>query len=87
MDNLMHISHLLATDAQFREAYTVNPAETLAQRGLTLTDIERKALKRIKALLGTAGWENPQPNIDIPDREWFLSQPRKMPPNALPEIS
>ena len=87
MDNLMHISHLLATDAQFRRAYTHDPTEALAQRGIALTDIERKALKRIKALLGTAGPEDPQPSIDIPDREWFLSQPLKMPPNALPEIS
>ncbi len=86
MDNLMHVSHLLATDVQFRKACTANPAEAMAQRGITLTDVEHKALERVQALLGTAGPENPQPDIDIPDREWFLSQSLTMPPNALPEV-
>ena len=55
MDSLMRSAHLLATDPLFRVAYGTDPESTLAERGLTLTLPEFRALRRVWASISDRG--------------------------------
>jgi len=71
MSDLMCSARLLATDSIFRAACQTDLGSALAQQGLGLSEIERKALRRVRALIDQMDDGEPHA-IVLPERGWFM---------------
>lgn len=68
MGNLMCTVQLFATDPMFRASYQAKPDSALAQRGLSLSGVEFRALDRAWQVLATWLESEELPPIDDPNQ-------------------
>ena len=74
MNNVMHLANLLATEPQFKADCAVDLNAALTRWGLTLTDLEFRAIKKLyESVEGSLG-DIIGSEFDCPSQGWWLSR-------------